>query len=220
MNVSALKLKTVHGWAFPAADEFMSKELRADGTYQLPHLQAALAYVTDFSCAIDAGAHIGTWTKPLSSLFARVIAVEPSPDTFAALELNVARFCVGSVQTKACALGAAAGRVSLELDGKNQARKNTGARYVLPGGTIPCETIDSWGLPSLGFLKLDVEGSEPDVLDGALRTLARCRPIVLFENKAFWTRYGKPADAPHAILSSLGYRHLQTISHDEIWGAR
>ncbi len=211
-------MKYQHGWAYPDTDEFMAGELKADGSYQGSHLTAALQYVTDFTIAIDGGAHVGTWSKPLSQRFTQVIAVEPSADTYECLLANLAQFGVTNVRARQIAIGATAGFVAMALSEKEVNRKNTGARYAVAGDEVPCETIDSWGLPSLGFLKLDVEGSEVAALEGASETLVRCRPIVLFEDKLLWKRYGLPRDAPHQVLTRLGYRHLVRTGCDEIWG--
>jgi len=213
-------VKYQHGFAFPDADEFMLAHLGPDGRYQASHLDAALAFVTDFSIAVDGGAHVGTWSRTLSTRFARVIAVEPSPDTFEALTENLRAFGCANVETKAIALGASHGSVQMILDGKGAAMHNTGARYVMPRGPIRMEPIDAWNLPSLGFLKLDVEGSEPAALVGARATLLRCRPIVLFENKGFWKRYGLARDTPQRFLESCGYHERQRMSMDVIWGPR
>lgn len=211
-------MKLEKGWHFPDADVFMVNELKDDGTYQASHLHAALAYVTDLSCAIDGGAHIGTWSKIMSGRFQRVIAVEPSPDTFEALSANMQRFGCLNVEPRNLALGAAAGAVSMHIDARAEQMQNTGARYVKPGGSIPMEAIDAWELPSLGLLKLDVEGSEVAALTGARVTLLRCQPIVVFENKNLWSRYGIARDAPQHFLRSVGYRELSAVSRDAIWG--
>ncbi len=213
-------MKTIHGWAYPDVDDFMWREMKADGSYQAGNLTRALAHVTDWSIACDGGAHVGTWTKPLSARFARVIAVEPSPDTFEALAANMQAFGCRNVEIHQVALGATVGRVSIApLDARPAAMQNTGARYVREGGTIPRVRIDDWHLPTLGFLKLDIEGSEVFALEGARATLTRCRPIVLFENKGFWYwHYQLPKNAPHVLLTSLGYRFLEQAGKDEIWG--
>ena len=79
--------------------------------------------------------------------------------------------------------------------------------------------IDEWNLPSFGFLKLDVEGSEPLALKGARETLVRCHPIVLFEDKAFWVRrYRLPVDAPQQLLTAVGYHQLAVAGCDLVWG--
>jgi FkbM family methyltransferase len=213
-------VKHCFGWAFPDADEFMAAEMKPDGRYQSGHLDAAMRHVTDRTVAIDGGAHVGTWSRLLNQLFTRVIAVEPSADTFEALMVNMKAFGCSHVEPWHCALGAEPGYVTMApLEPRAEAMKNTGARFVQDGTEIPRLTIDSMGLETLGFLKLDIEGSEPLALEGARATLLRCRPIVLFENKGFWKhRYGLAADAPHQVLASVGYRELEIAGCDRIWG--
>lgn len=212
-------MKLQHGWAFPDADVFMVNELHADGGYQASHLRMALDWVTNWSLAIDGGAHVGTWAKPLAGQFQQVIAVEPSSDTFEALTANMAQFNCRNVTLVHAALGAEPGRVDVLLEGRGLAMQNTGARYVQPGDAIPQVTIDSWQVPSLGFLKLDVEGSELAALQGAIQTLKRCRPIVLFEVKGLGRRYGEAKDAPQTFLKRLGYRELAVAGCDRIYGS-
>ena len=210
-------MKTVNGWAFPDADEFMVSELHG-GRYQIEHLAAALSYVKGTALAIDGGAHVGTWSRVMARTFDRVIAVEPSPDTYEALAANLAAFGCANVEPRQVALGAAPGRVLMALDAENEARKNTGARHVEPGGTIPLETIDGWQLPALDFLKLDVEGSEAAALLGARETLLRHRPIVLYEEKGLARRHRISPAGPEAFLRSIRYRLLQVVGCDRIWG--
>jgi len=200
----------------------MAGEMKPDGSYQRGHLERALTYVRDFSLAIDGGAHVGTWTKPMCAVFARVLAVEPSADTFEALTANVLVFGGANVTLHHAALGDTVGWVSMApLDPRAAALHNTGARFVRPGGTIPLLRIDDWQLPSCGFIKLDIEGSEPLALEGARETLRRCQPIVLFENKGFWRhRYHQLIDAPQRVLASVGYRELDIVGKDVIWGPR
>ncbi|MGE0362800.1 MAG: FkbM family methyltransferase [Vicinamibacterales bacterium] len=210
-------MKYQYGWAFPDADVFMANEIKPDGSYQRGHLEAALAHVTDWSCAIDGGAHVGTFSKPLAARFARVIAVEPSPDTFEALSANVAAFALANVETKRVALGASPGSVRMVLDGRGAQMQNTGARHVTAGGDIPVETVDSWELPSLGLLKLDVEGSEAAALRGALQTLKRCKPIVIFEEKGLGRVYGDGPGAAARVLVQAGYELVQSVKMDHIY---
>lgn len=211
-------MKIAKGWAFPDADEFMLGQLKDDGTYQASHVHDALALVSDFSCAIDGGAHVGTWSRLLSPRFARVLAFEPSADTFEALTANMATFACANVELNNLALGSTRGKVSMTLDGRGAQLKNTGARYTTDGGEVRRITIDSLALPSLGLLKLDVEGSEFAALLGARETLLRCKPVVLFENKGLWRRFGVEPQGPHKFLASLRYRQLQVSGCDLIWG--
>ncbi|HEX7770338.1 MAG TPA: FkbM family methyltransferase [Dokdonella sp.] len=212
-------MRFVQGIAFPEADRQMAADMRADGTYQADHLTAALRHVTDWSCAIDGGAHVGLWTRLMAPRFGRVLAFEPSPDTFECLEANSQG--LSNVRCYSMALGDAPGSVSMTWSEACAARANTGGRFVQPGGDIQVITIDSLQLPSLGFLKLDVEGYEPHALAGAVETIARCKPIVLYERKFHWTHnFGLPKNAVTDILGGLGYHELERVGGDAIWGPR
>lgn len=214
-------MKLAKGWAFPESDVFMINELKDDGSYQAGNLRIALQYVTDWSLSVDGGAHVGTWSRLMSPVFQRVIAVEPSADTFEALACNMKQFNCENVELKNLALGEMAGRVSMVLDGRGLELKNTGARHTGVGKDVAVETIDSWNLPSLGFLKLDVEGSEFVALKGARETLKRCKPIVLFEDKKLWFKHhGQPKNSVEVFLASVGYQEVARASMDAIWSPR
>ncbi len=213
-------MKMHANWAFPDADGFMASEMRADGSYQRSHLDAAMRFVTDRRCAVDGGAHVGQFALPLSRLFDSVISVEPALDTWLCLAENVKRFGLMNVTIKNVALGSNTSQtVGLAMDDKQAARRNTGARYVVPGGVIPVERIDDWELSDLDFIKLDVEGSEALALRGAVETLVRCRPIVLFESKGFWSRFLHDGP-PQQVLMTCGFKFLASVGRDEIWGPK
>lgn len=215
-------MKERHGVAFPDADEFMVRELQPDGSYQGAHLDAALSYVTDWRVAIDGGAHVGTWSRTLSQRFERVLAIEPAPDTFEALRENLRRFGCANVEAVEGALGVHSGFGELTIDDANAARANTGGRFINYVGvhkTVTIVAIDDWQLPALGLLKLDIEGAEPLAIQGATATIARCRPIVIYEDKKLWRRYFTAnVDPTGQLLRGLHYRELTAAGCDHIWG--
>ena len=80
------------------------------------------------------------------------------------------------------ALWSSSGSVLFRADSGNPAGSKVldGAEASAGGCTVPAVSIDDFtadrGIDTLDFIKLDVEGAEPDVLAGARRTLAACRP--------------------------------------------
>ncbi len=213
-------MKEHGGWYWPDSDDFMWREMR-DGSYQRSHFDKAMEFVTDRRCAIDVGAHVGHWSALMASEFESVLAVEPAEDSFQSLLSNMLSRRLDNVVPCPVAVGNSDEFVSMAIDQKQAARKNTGGRYVrLGGGAIRMETIDSWRLPALGFLKIDAEGSEPLVIQGAEFTIARCKPVVLFEDKGFCVRYGLEKTASQRALAALGYEHKARVGHDEIYVPR
>lgn len=210
-------MKQLRGWYVPDLDDQMKELLPEDGRYQGGHLDAAVAYCRRRRTVIDGGAHIGTWSRVFAGLFDRVISFEPSPDTFECLRLNVT---APNVELRNQAIGKKKGFVTMTLAGfeGTKRERNVGSRYAVDGGTVERINVDSLGLTDLDLLKLDIEGGEVHALLGARATLARCRPVVLFENKWEWRRHGYGQNAPHKILRDLGAVKLDQSGVDEIWG--
>lgn len=67
-------------------------------------------------------------------------------------------------------------------------------------------TLDSFELPRIDILKIDVEGMEADVLEGAAETLRRCRPILYVEHAK------SDLDALTRIIEGFGY-DIHPIHH-------
>ena len=77
------------------------------------------------------------------------------------------------------------------------------------------KTLDSFELNNIGFIKMDVEGFEKEVLMGAIQTLKRSNyPNILFECWGEWKeREGVPAikikKELFEYLESFGYKIIQ-----------
>jgi hypothetical protein len=162
----------------------MVGQVTGEGTYQLDHLTEAYA-TSRTSTARSTAARIGTWS--------RVMSRASRGDCGGAQSGHLAH-CSGTWSRplhqhrgRPCARGRLGPCRSLSTE--QAQRGNTGARFVKPDTKAHSGRDDrQLHLASLGFLKLDVEGSEPAALRGAKDTLARCRPVVL-ENKFLWSRH-------------------------------
>lgn len=156
--------------------------------------------------AIDVGAHSGLYTAELLRLSSSVIAIEALPE----LARNIER-----IYAKARVINAAA------------SNKEGSAKLYVPEGqtglsTIAAEnpvaaessraiavktiTIDSLKCDAVGFIKIDVEGNELAVLQGAINVLKRDKPVLLIEAEE---RHRVNAVASlDEFLSPLGYTSL------------
>lgn len=93
------------------------------------------------------------------------------------------------------------------------------AQRRIVGGSSYCAAflvspLDELRLTKLDWIKVDVEGGELAVFQGAAETIRRCRPKILFENHV----HIEP-DCEHkcrAFLEALGYRHVGTRPHHSV----
>jgi hypothetical protein len=69
---------------------------------------------------------------------------------------------------------------------------------------IRLETLDSQGLRNIGFIKIDVEGHEENVIRGGIETLKQNKPVLVVEIEK--RHAGKPAGATIGLIEKLGYR--------------
>lgn len=162
---------------------------------------------------LDIGAHDGLLTIPFAQLpDSQVHAFEPLPSAMARLR---AAFGVipPHVTLHEVALGAAAGEAVLTLpvlDGVPQEQWASISKDYAEHGSVTREahrvrvvTLDSLALEGITAIKLDAEGAEREVLEGARRSLTRCRPVLSIEIEERH-RLGSTRDVP-ALLAGLGY---------------
>jgi FkbM family methyltransferase len=135
------------------------------------------------ACTVDVGAHVGNHTLYFSLILGlRTIAFEPNPATYALLAANVSDNGVGAAcELHNAAVGSKAGHVKI-LD---VPESNTGMATVEsdPTGAVPLVQLDEElrDEPRIDIIKIDVEGWELDVLQGAPQVIARHRPLLYIE---------------------------------------
>lgn len=150
---------------------------------------------------LDLGANIGACTVPWAKLvepWGKVLAIEAQEPIFYALAGNIAlNNCINARALHAAVAGHARGVVQVpRLDYRKAA--NFGGLSLLPeveGGSdigqpmdrsdsygVRAVCVDGFGLPRVDFIKIDVEGMELEVLEGASSVIGRDRPILLIEH--------------------------------------
>jgi FkbM family methyltransferase len=182
----------------------------AERIEKLERLREALRFVKDFSLAVDAGAHVGLWSRVMADCFERVVAFEP-------LERNCLLWTANmrdrenaflyrlALMDKHC-------RGYLEGEGHS-------LHYVLKGGsgTTAIWTLDELTLP-VSFIKVDCEGADALVLKGAEKTLREHKPVVMVESiDSFRHRYSLPPGAALAYLEGLGMERACQMGNDYVY---
>ena len=155
--------------------------------------------------ALDVGANLGLYTFFLARACRHVYAFEPNPGPLRSLR------CVAdsNVTVLPLALSDKSGAAELSIPRGRKGWTNNGAALErqFPGRMItvrvPCRRIDDLGIADVGLVKIDVEGHELAVLQGARETLRRDKPALLVENEYSHTG-GRFSDV-FRFLESLGY---------------
>jgi len=140
---------------------------------------------------IDIGAKVGMYTYRIRDRSSDVVAFEPNP-LFNYMLAKVFDGKRGRVEPYAVSnqRGTATMRLPFEADGTRQFGRATIERanplkheQVARTEDLEVETrtIDEYGFPNVGFIKIDVEGHELAVLEGAAQTLAASQPLMLIE---------------------------------------
>lgn len=197
----------------PDEDKFFDDIFKHTGDkFSHNTLLKALEYVTDFTEAVDVGAHVGSWTRIMADKFSRVLAFEPYTENRKCLEENTRH--LSNVTRMGCGLSNKEGFCSMV----NDKPENSGRWHVSSSGDIRLMPLDDFRLRNCNLLKLDVEGYELFVLQGARSTIEKHHPIIVVELTGLSDRYGVTDDDVRRFLESLGYECRASIGKDHIYG--
>jgi len=195
-----------------------------------------LSFVRRGDIALDVGANVGAHAVFLSHLVrddGRVLAFEPlAPNVDALREtirrrsrisnISIFQLAVGNPgktrqEVVIKAPGADLTQASLQLQGVGSWERKASVREY----RVSLTSLDAEGevqaLPSIDFVKIDVEGGELDVLKGAARTISKHRPLIYCEVYKRWAAsFGyTPADL-FEFMRTLGYEDARAISRGKV----
>jgi len=175
-----------------------------------PHLQKAIRrYVSPGDTVYDVGANIGYVSLSLAKrvgVHGQVVSFEPLPQNLESLKNNIDINELANVRVMEVAASTGAGDAIMRV-AENLAtaslvwhRNVTTAREIIVKTVSIDELVEkgAFGLPR--FVKIDVEGSEGEVLQGMRRTIATAKPVLFVE----CSDAGR--EVAWHLLSELGYR--------------
>jgi FkbM family methyltransferase len=204
-------------WVHPKKRKDIARAILHRGQYEPAETEIVARRLRPGMTVIDVGANIGHYAMVAAAAVGpegRVAAFEPDEENHAALAANLALNGFANAAAEQLALGAKAGELALYRDEANRGGHSlVRANVQKPGGSarVGVTTLDDYAARHLagrriGFIKIDVQGAEAAVLEGAARVLARDAPDILLE---FWPHGmramgGEPMDAIEPLLK-LGY---------------
>jgi FkbM family methyltransferase len=154
--------------------------------------------------AIDVGANLGEYSYYMALYAREVVSFEPNSD----LRKHFRKLLGHQSQLEAVALSNSTGTTAFRYVDNNtgvatiEERNNLGMisdHSVVKFRSVETRTLDSYEFSDISFMKIDVEGHEEAVLDGAKATLKRCKPIILVESE---NRHNP--GAPARVAATLG----------------
>lgn len=197
MNIEPIQSKDGHVYWVDSGDKLYKQRLQA-GQYQRGNWLFAQTLIDTWSTAIDVGSNNACNAIHYAKRFHTVECFEPTP-LAQQLWLNTVRdnqvenvvlytTAVGECQktTEICTHPFNGGHNHLSnadrprWTGKVWKPRNQKKRKH-PTIPVQVKTIDSYCFEDVGFIKIDVEGYEKFVLEGALDTIQRCRPTLQLE---------------------------------------
>ena len=174
-GVVPMKYQTVLKYYYNKANSTLEQEL---GT--LEHL------VRKGDLVIDVGGNRGIYAYKLWKLGARVEVFEPNPICFRLLEAWAADKPDVNVHTVAVSSHSGLANLHIPIDESgvehdaSASIENTGFEHSRDQ-SVSLQTLDSYEFEGVRFIKIDVEGHEYSVIEGAASLLASSRPALLVE---------------------------------------
>ena len=163
-----MNIEKVNNFWVPSNDVHIKQWKAGEPFTQNKCLNSFLQYCDSqnkkFKRVLDIGAWCGTWSVAMEKYVRNIDAYEPDKVHFACLERNVARFS-DRIKSNRIALGNKEESISLTKEDATQNTRVDGA------GEIPMHTIDYYNYSDVDLIKIDVEGYEMRVLEGAKKTI-------------------------------------------------
>lgn len=201
-------------------DEYVGRSIHNYGEYNPDETERILELAAEGGgLCLDIGANIGCISQALIANAFHVEAYEPQPEVFKLTDLNLKQAKgTGSFMAYNMAVGSSAGVVEMPKvrysEKGNFGGLSCNTKTHLGSYDVPIVAIDDKFYKSrIGFIKIDVEGFETEVLLGAAKTITAHKPILYIEDD----RVDKRTKL-HATIKELGYsieRHQPTLYREE-----
>lgn len=225
-------LALVSGGADPIASNLYWGGLE---TFEFETFTLYLELLKNAAVVFDIGANTGIFAllAAIDSPSREVHAFEPAPKIFNYLQKNVVTNRLTNLKPVCGALTDYDGDIELYIPRSIMLPTSSstlkGFRKAQATITVPALTLDAYvvnnQIAQVDLLKIDTEGTEPRVLEGAKHTLERDKPIIICE-----VLKGRTEDALHAMFAQSSYKfflitqnglvHRDKIVGDETYQAR
>ena len=188
------------------------------GVYEEATVRWFRSFLRPGMVVLDVGAHVGQYSllsAPCVGPTGRVHSFEPNPVTFRLLSNNLALNDFRNVSAHQLAVSDATGEATLYVPGHDNLGEASLQECItgMNATTVKCVTIDDWassadlGNPArIDLMKIDVQGLEGKVIQGAMGVVARFRPVIVCEfEERFLRSMGTSSVELKRNFTDLGY---------------
>lgn len=196
--IKCKKTKYMEEFYIYTNDTIIGRSIDMYGEYTELELQLLRNFLNTDSIVYDIGANIGYHTVGFSVLAGTVYAFEPNQKNLDLLHKNTDH--LKNVSVFECAVGNSNDDIFVE-DFDLDKPGNYGELHIKESGT-PCKCVKLDDLDDIYYpdlIKIDVEGYELQVLQGAVNTIKETNPIIFYE------AHGKDLPEIYDFLTELGY---------------
>ena len=168
-------MKQNNGWYLPDYDKHFIEWMKENNetTYQRLQREYAIKQVKKFRTAIDIGGNIGFWSKDFCKLFQHVEIFEPDKSNLECLyknlepykNYNINEVGLGQEETTKNFY------ISTTTSGGHSVFRNQVFEENVLTSSIEIKKLDNYQLENVDLIKIDTQGSEFDILQGAIETL-------------------------------------------------
>jgi FkbM family methyltransferase len=205
----------------PYRNDIIKNVLRARQVWE-PHVLAKIyKYAKAGTVVLDIGAHIGTFTIAMAKAAGdsgTVYAFEPQRKIFRELKNNCELNGVSNVVCHRLAIGDRQQVIAMDKETYPGSEGSTGIGHG--GDVVEMRTIDSFDFKNVSFIKIDVERTEEQVLDGMVDTIRNNKPVIVIELQGGYLWETAPPCIRQKMLNSihklesLGYVVTRILVHD------
>ena len=198
--------------------DYIGQHILKDGVWE-PHFNEVITLIDEGSAVVDIGANFG-YNSVLMAKKAgpsgRLYAFEPHRLMFQQLNANLVLNDLQNGFTFNYALSNKSNEeLNMEpINYKNQC-VNIGALSIGSGGeSIKTMALDDLKLPKIDFIKLDAQGYEKHIIEGAQETIKSYMPTLFIEiEEHYLKKFGISTDEIYDLVSSFGYQ-IYKIQND------
>lgn len=178
-----------HGiMVWPKADRVIGASLANYGEFAEGENRIMARYLRSGDVAVDIGANVGTTTLAMARAVVaagQVFAFEPQPLVAHCLATSLVLNEISNVRVLSLAVSKQSGFARMNFNAGGDAGNFGSTALSLDGDLVPTMALDDMQIDRLALLKIDVEGHEWDVFQGAENKIRTCRPVIYFEAKRF-----------------------------------